>query len=69
MGSEDAQPGAGRRAEREGAAADESAEGVDLTLIREWLGKSPAERLALVDAAAWELESLRAHVVPRPVAP
>jgi hypothetical protein len=63
---EDARPGDGRRAEREGAAADVSAEGVDLTLIREWLGKSPAERLALADAAARELESLRAHVVARP---
>ena len=69
MAPEDAQTGDGRRADRDGATADVSAEGVDLTLIREWLGKSPAERLALADAAAWELESLRAHVVPRPVAP
>jgi hypothetical protein len=43
--------------------------GVDQTLIREWLGKSPAERLELADAAAQEIEALRACVVPGPVRP
>ena len=69
MAPEDARTGDGRRAEHEGATADVSAEGVDLTLIREWLGKSPAERLALADAAARELETLRARVVPQPASP
>ena len=69
MAPEDARTGDGRRAEHEGATADVSAEGVDLTLIREWLAKSPAERLALADAAARELEALRAHVVPQPASP
>lgn len=69
MAPEDAEAGVGRRAGHEGATADVSAEGVDLTLIREWLAKSPAERLALADAAARELEALRAHVVPQPAPP
>jgi hypothetical protein len=59
-------PGGGDGAGREDVAPDVSAEGVDLTLVRECLGKSPAERLALADAAAQELEGLRARVAPLP---
>lgn len=63
MTTHDASRG-GDGARREDAAPDVSAEGVDLTLVREWLGMSPAERLALADAAAQEIEGLRARIAP-----
>lgn len=43
-----------------GADYDES--GVDRSLIRESLGKSPAERLDLADSLAQEIEELRTHM-------
>lgn len=42
-------------------------DGVDRTLIREWLAKSPAERLDLSDACAQEIETLRARLRSGPV--
>ncbi len=43
--------------------------GVDRSLIRESLDRSPAERLDFADDCARELEELRSCVHPRPVRP
>lgn len=53
-------PEAGREAGSAPDAYDEA--GVDRTLIRECLEMSPAERLAAADAAAQEVEALRARM-------
>jgi len=42
-------------------------EGVDRTLIRECLGRSPAERLEAADDAAREIEALRLRIRPGPL--
>ena len=50
----------------EGGQAGYDEEGVDRTLIREWLAKCPSERLELADACAREIEMLRSRMRARP---
>lgn len=57
---EEAEPGA--KAEGWGVPVGYDEAGVDRTLIRECLDLSPAARLAAADAAAQEVEALRARM-------